>query len=153
MAEGGQSSSGSVLAWARRELFSASSSSMTSFDVLDNEASEIEIGAEGLVALETFQGSRTPITDPYARGCILGLSLKHTKGHIWRALLESVCFGTRACIEALIAAGHSVSELLVTGGASRSKLWTQMHSDVVGIPIVTGEFDNAPVLGAAILGE
>jgi ribulose kinase len=147
LVEGGQSSSGSVLSWARRELFPS-----VSYATLDDEAAKVPIGADGLVALETFQGSRTPVTDPLARGCLLGLSLKHSRSHIWRALLEAVCFGTRAAIEALANAGHSVTaDVTVTGGATRSEFWTQMHSDVTGLPLVTGEFDNAPVLGAAIL--
>jgi len=118
-AEGGQSSSGSVVSWARRELISGS----ISYSSLDDESSKISIGADGLVALESFQGSRTPFTDPLARGCLIGLSLKHGRAHIWRALLEAVCFGTRAAVEALANAGHSVTEIAVTGGATRSHFW------------------------------
>lgn len=68
-AEGGQSSSGSVLSWARRELFRGEKpEDPIPYKILDREASEVGVGAQGLVALETFQGSRTPVTDPLARG-------------------------------------------------------------------------------------
>jgi sugar (pentulose or hexulose) kinase len=65
------------------------------YSQLDSEASLIPVGSEGILAIETFQGSRTPVTDPLARGALLGLTLGHTRGHLWRALLEGVCFGTR----------------------------------------------------------
>eukprot|EP01041_Mallomonas_annulata_P012183 gene12183-25579_t len=151
-AEGGQSSTGSILSWARK-LFSSRADSLLSYKELDDEASQVPIGAEGLIALETFQGSRTPVTDALARGALLGLTLSHSRAHIWRALLEAVCMGTRAALEALYAAGYGSvkKELLVAGGASRSEFWLQMHADVTGLTVIVGEFDNAPLLGAAIL--
>ena len=120
-AEGGQSSTGSLLQWARR-LFGGASS----LAELDDEAARVPIGSEGVLALETFQGSRTPITDPLYRGALVGLSLFHTRGHVWRALLESICLGTRACVEALSAAGLGADELYVGGGAVRSELFIQV---------------------------
>ncbi len=121
-AEGGQSSSGSIIRWAKH-LFGE-----TNYAHLDNEAQIIKPGCDGLVALETFQGSRTPETDPLARGALVGLTLKHSRAHIWRALMEAVCFGTRACVEALAKAGHDASEIIISGGIVRSPLWLQMHA-------------------------
>ncbi|GKY92876.1 hypothetical protein MPSEU_000256800 [Mayamaea pseudoterrestris] len=147
-AEGGQSSTGSLLRWARN-IFG---SNMLYSD-LDEEAMVIAPGADGLVALETFQGQRTPTTDPLAKGALLGLTLSHTRAHIWRALMEAVCYGTRACIEALGAAGHDCDEIILAGGIARSPLWLQMHADVTNKPIVVCENDNAPLLGCAILAS
>lgn len=48
---------------------------------------------QGLLALETFQGARTPVTSPQQRGALVGLSLAHTRAHLWRAFLEAVCYG------------------------------------------------------------
>ena len=125
---GGQSSTGSVLSWARRSLFASKrndisdvngKSDHSNYKELDAEASDVDIGADGLLALETFQGSlfpymhilrkyyefcsilyligsRTPVTDPLARGCLLGLSLLHTRGHIWRALMVCI-FNSYLC--------------------------------------------------------
>lgn len=120
---------------------------------LDEEASKISPGCDGLVALETFQGSRTPVTDPLQRGALLGLTLSHTRAHIWRALMESVCFGTRSCLEGLEKAGHGCDEIVIAGGATRSDLWLQMHADVTGKPVVVCEFIDAPLLGCAILAS
>ena len=143
-AEGGQSSTGSIVRWAKN-MFGEE------YATLDREASKVPPGCQGLVALETFQGSRTPVTDPLARGALIGLTLSHTRAHVWRALLESVCFGTRACVEALANAGHQCNEIVLAGGITRSPLWLQMHADVTGKPIVVCENADAPLLGCAVL--
>uniref|UniRef100_A0A7S4AJN6 glycerol kinase n=1 Tax=Pseudo-nitzschia australis TaxID=44445 RepID=A0A7S4AJN6_9STRA len=148
-AEGGQSSTGSIIRWARNIL----GESKREYKELDQDASEIPPGCDGLVALETFQGSRTPVTDPLQRGALIGLTLSHTRAHIWRALMESVCFGTRACLEGLENAGHGCDEIVIAGGATRSDLWLQMHADVTGKPVVVCEFADAPLLGCAILAS
>ena len=156
--EGGQSSTGSLLQWAKRLLGgevvvagSAPAPSAVSFAVLDREAEQVPAGSDGLVALETFQGSRTPVTDPLARGAIAGLSLFHSRGHVWRSLLEAICLGTRLCLEGLTGAGFPATELRVGGGATRSAFFLQMHADVTGLPAVVTEQDNAPLLGCAVL--
>ena len=146
-AEGGQSSTDSLLKWAKA-LFNDDGCTYAS---LDNLAATIPPGADGLVALETFQWSRTPVTDPLARGAFVGLTLSHTRGHLWRALVEAVCFGTRACLEGLAAAGHDCDKIVLDGGIAKSPLWLQMHADVTGKPVVVCENSNAPLLGCAIL--
>ncbi|GMH47326.1 hypothetical protein TrVE_jg10056 [Triparma verrucosa] len=155
-AEGGQSSTGSILRWGKQLLGGEEGEDggeNLTYKVLDAEAESCPPGADGLLALETFQGSRTPETDAKAKGALIGLTLSHTRGHVWRALLEGVCFGTRNCIEGLAAAGHPASEILIAGGATRSGLWLQMHSDVCGLPIVVCKFSDAPLLGSAILAS
>ena len=147
-AEGGQSSTGSILRWSKRLM-----GDDISYALLDQEAAQIPPGSDGLTVLETFQGSRTPLTDPLARGAIFGLTLSHTRAHLWRALMEAVCFGTRACIESLEQAGHVCDEIIMAGGATRSEVWLQMHADVTNKPIVLCENLDAPLLGSAILAS
>jgi ribulose-phosphate 3-epimerase len=134
-------------------LFSGNQNEELEYKMLDEEAEKVPPGSDGLVALETFQGSRTPVTDPLARGAIVGLTLSHGRSHIWRALLEAVCFGTRACVEGLAKAGHGCDEIVIAGGATRSPLWLQMHADVTGKPVVVCENADAPLLGCAILAS
>ncbi|KAG7338510.1 FGGY family carbohydrate kinase [Nitzschia inconspicua] len=148
-AEGGQSSTGSIIRWARNILGQAD----LEYKYLDAEADQISPGCDGLIALETFQGSRTPVTDPLARGALVGLTLSHTRAHIWRALMEAVAFGTRGCLEGLQMAGHPCHEIIIAGGATRSSTWLQMHADVTGKPVVVCEFSDAPLLGCAILAS
>lgn len=155
--EGGQSSTGSLVRWVRDLISSGNSNNngeeVVSYQVLDEEASDIAPGCDGLVALETWQGSRTPHTDPLARGAFVGLTLSHTRAHIFRAVLESVCFGTRSCFEALEAAsgGGKANEVMIAGGATRSDLWLQLHADITGNTFIINENTDGPLLGCAIL--
>lgn len=144
--EGGQTSTGSVVQWFKN-LFGEG----TSYAALDAEAAALPPGAEGLLVQEHFQGNRTPHTDPLSRGAILGLSLKHGRGHIFRALLEGIAFGTEAVLQAMRGNGYVPTELVLCGGAARSALWMQIHADVSGLPLLVTEVPDAPALGCAIL--
>jgi len=145
--EGGQTSTGSVVRWFK----DLCNGDHAFYDAINSEASDIPVGAEGLVALDHFQGNRTPHVDPMSRGVISGLTLKHTRAHIYRAILESVCCGTRLIFETMERGGYSPKEVVVAGGATRSDLWLQIHADVTGIPHVLTECADAPALGSAIL--
>jgi ribulose kinase len=156
-AEGGQSSTGSLVRWVR-ELVSAGDEKV-SYKVLDDEAAAIPPGSEGLVALETWQGSRTPHTDPLARGAFAGLTLAHSRAHMFRSILEAVCYGTRSCFDALEAAASQSSdmpkadEVVIAGGATRSPLWLQLHADITGRSFLLNENTDGPLLGCAILAS
>ncbi len=143
--EGGQTSTGSVIAWFKRHF-----AEQTDFDTLNALAASLPPGAEGLLAVDHFQGNRTPQTDPLARGAITGLSLKHTPAHVYRALIESICFGTRAIVEAFGDAFHP-RRIVVAGGATRSPFWLQVHADTLGLPLILTEETEACALGSAIL--
>lgn len=80
-----------------------------------------------------------------------GLSLAHTRGHLWRSILEGVCLGTKGAIDALAKVGLTGTQIKVAGGATRSELFLQMHADATGLPVVVTENDNAPLLGSALL--
>jgi ribulose kinase len=152
--EGGQSSTGCLIRWVRDLTCPGGGS----YKTLDEEASAIPPGCDGLVALETWQGSRTPHTDPLARGALLGLTLSHTRAHIYRSLLEAVCYGTRSCLDALEEAATSSSstesnEVVIAGGATRSDLWLQLHADITGRTFVLNENADGPLLGCAILAS
>lgn len=149
MREGGQATTGAALQWSRR-VFGGQDTA--SFEALDAEAAALPVGAEGCCALETFQGARTPETDPKARGALYGLTLKHGRGHIWRALLEATALGTRASVDALTR-GDAKEDLALSGGATRSALWLQMHADACGRAVVIGESAEAPLLGCAVLAS
>lgn len=148
MAEGGQSSTGSVLRWAQHRLFGDA----PDLAALDAEAAELPVGAEGIVALETFQGARTPVTDPHARGCLVGLSLAHTKAHVWRAFLEAIALGTRSSLAALDEVVSLPSRIRFCGGATKSKVLTQMHADAANVSVAYDRrHANLVVAGAAAL--
>ena len=143
--EGGQTSTGSVIAWFKRNF-----ADHIDFDTLNAQAAAIPPGAEGLLAVDHFQGNRTPHTDPLARGAITGLTLKHTPAHVYRALVESVCFGTRAILETFGQA-FTARRIVVAGGATRAPFWLQLHADTLGLPLELTEETEACALGSAIL--
>lgn len=165
-AEGGQSSTGSLARWVRDLISSTDDEDKDkiSYQELDKEAERISPGSDGLVALETWQGSRTPHTDPLARGAFVGLTLSHTRAHLFRSILESVCYGTRSCFDALEAAAnqhssnaddtlHKSNEVVIAGGATRSPLWLQLHADISGRTFLLNENTDGPLLGCAILAS
>ena len=111
--EGGQTSTGSVVSWIRRTLGSPS------YEELNHEAAELEPGSEGVVIQEHFQGNRTPHTDPLSRGVISGLTLKHGRGHLFRAALEGIAFGTELILETMRNNGFAAETVVLAGGATR----------------------------------
>ncbi|MEM7491723.1 MAG: FGGY-family carbohydrate kinase, partial [Pseudomonadota bacterium] len=143
--EGGQTSTGSVIAWFKRNF-----APDTPYDDLNAAAAALPPGAEGLLAVDHFQGNRTPHTDALARGAITGLTLKHTPAHVYRALIEGVCLGTRAIVDAFGAA-FEVRRIVVAGGATNAPFWLQLHADTLGLPLEITEQPEAPCLGSAIL--
>lgn len=144
--EGGQTSTGSVINWFKNLIGDSAD-----YDSLNAQAKHLPPGAEGLIVQEHFQGNRTPHTDALSRGAIMGLSLKHTRAHVFRAMIEGVAFGTEAIFKAMRASGYQPDEFRICGGATRSDFWMQVHADVSGIPLTLTRVPDAPALGSAIL--
>ncbi|QAY63130.1 xylulose kinase [Xylanimonas allomyrinae] len=154
--EGGQVSTGSVLKWfkdnfARDVVAAAERTGLNAYDILNAQSRDLPPGSEGLIICEYFQGNRTPYTDSKARGIISGLSLRHGPEHMYRAIQESVCYGTAHNVRVMAEAGIPVEELVVCGGATKSRDWIQMHADVTGVPITLTEVGDAVVLGTSML--
>jgi len=154
--EGGQISTGSVIQWFKSHFLQgleaeATTSDMSIYELMGQKAEDIQIGSEGLIVLDSFQGNRTPLVDSNLRGAIWGLSLRHRPEHIFRAIMEGVAYGTEYIFRTFREAGYSVAQIFACGGATRSRLWMQIHSDVSGIPIQIPEVQDAPLLGSAIL--
>ncbi|SIQ68576.1 ribulokinase [Alkalispirochaeta americana] len=155
--EAGQASTGSILSWFKNSfcgeyIAEAERRGVNVYEVLNEAAENIPIGSEGLVVLDYFQGNRAPHSDPYARGAIWGLSLSHTPAHLYRAIMEGVCYGTANMFDALRTQGYDPSTVMVAGGPTKSPLWMQMHADVLGQPLhITKGGDIAPLLGSAML--
>jgi len=144
--EGGQTSTGSVIKW-----FTTNFAAGTDYQELNQAAAAIPPGADGVLVLDHFQGNRTPYIDPKSRGAFVGLSLAHRPPHLFRAIIEGICFGTEAILRVFQTENFRISEAVVCGGAVRSPLWLQIHADVSGIPLTITELPDASVLGSGIL--
>jgi xylulokinase len=121
------------------------------YDIITELASTAPAGSDGLLFLPYLTGERTPHADPSARGVFFGLSLRHTKAHMARAVLEGVTFSLRECLDLLCYLGQSCSRVRVSGGGSRSAFWRQMMADVFGTEIVEVNVTQGAAYGAALL--
>lgn len=149
--EGGQTSTGSIIGWFRRVVDDGEDPARF-FDTLTRLAERLPPGSEGVLVLDHFQGNRTPYVDAQSRGMIAGLSLAHRKEHIFRAMIESVCFGTENTLRRFREQGHVIDRIVACGGAVNSPFWLQTHADVSGAAIETTRVAEAASLGAAVLG-
>lgn len=112
---------------------------------------DIPPGSDGLVALDFFQGNRTPYKDPNAKGVIYGLTLSHTKAHIYRALIESVALGTKNIIDNFDKQGEKIDMIVGCGGVTKDATWMQIIADATGKPIIVTVDPSAGGLGCCIV--
>jgi xylulokinase len=126
----GMATSGALTRWFRDEL--APDLGEEGYSVLFSQAENIAPGANGLLVLPYFSGERTPINDTQARGVIAGLTLSHTRAHLYRAILESVAYGIRHNLETFRSMGAPLKRIVAVGGGTQSKTWLQIVSDVAG---------------------
>lgn len=137
--------------WCQAEIDQAAREGRDSYDLLMDLAEQAPAGAEGLLFLPYLSGERTPHGDPHARGVFCGLTLRHGKSHLVRAVVEGVTFGMRDSLEIIRALGLPASEVYATGGGARSPFWRQVQADVYGVPVVPEQAGEGPALGAALL--
>jgi xylulokinase len=124
-----------------------------SFDTLLEEASQWPAGVEGLTFLPYLTGERTPHADPEARGAFAGLSVRHDRGALTRAVLEGVAFGLRDALDLLEELGGSELRVgRVSGGGARSGLWLSIVASALGLPLERVAVDEGAAFGAALLG-
>ena len=123
-----------------------------SFDELVTEAARVPAGSDGLLFLPYLCGERTPHPDPLARGAWIGLTNRHTRGHLTRAVLEGVAFGLKDIFALMLEVGmRDVDQVRVSGGGAKSMLWRQILSDVLDSELVTVNTTEGAAYGAALL--
>jgi xylulokinase len=158
---GGMSTTGAVTRWfrdqfAERERAEEDSGGANAYARLAGAAETIEPGSRGLLLLPYFSGERTPINDPLARGVLAGLTLSHSRAHVYRAVLEGTAYGIRHNIEEMEAEGAAVRRLVAVGGGTKNRLWLQIVSDVLGreqiVQHTTGASYGDAVLAAMGIG-
>lgn len=147
---GCMASSGSLVRWFV-EKFVPNPLSENIYKELDNQADSLGPGSEGLVILPYLLGEKTPIFDPNARGVFFGLSLHHTPAHIFRAILESVIYGFRHHLDVLAEQGLHPRRVFATNGGAKSRLWLQIASDILCLPLTSYKNHPGSSLGAAFM--
>src|SRR5688500_4360085 len=122
------------------------------FGELVAEAESWEPGAEGLTFLPYLAGERTPHADPDARGSFTGLSLRHDRGALVRAVLEGVAYGLRDSLDLLRELGVAPERARVSGGGARSELWLRIVASALELPLERPVVEEGAAYGAALLG-
>jgi xylulokinase len=121
------------------------------FADLEEEAVHWPPGSEGLLFAPYLTGERTPHPDPDARGAFVGLSVRHDRGALWRAMLEGVAYGLRDSLDLLRELGVRPERGRVSGGGARSELWLRILASALGMPLETTESEEGSAFGAALL--
>ena len=154
--QGGTTGGGGVMRWLERELAQyereqGKKMGKSALELLNEEASEVAAGCDGVLFLPYMAGERSPIWNPGAKGVYYGLDFSKTKGHFIRAAMEGVAFSLKHNLDTAREAGADIQILRAVGGSANSLLWTQIKSDVTGKPVAVPSSDTATTLGAAIL--
>ncbi len=148
--EAGQASTGGTVRWLLETLGGALPGGDERYAAADAAADAAPVGADGLTVLDYWQGSRTPVKDPAARGTIWGLTTAHGPGHLLRAVYEGTAYGNRAIVEMLRRMDVPTDRILACGGGTRSALWLQILADVAGLPLTLTDAPDAVALGSAM---
>ncbi|MDY6322001.1 MAG: xylulokinase [Succinivibrio sp.] len=147
---------GLSLRWARDELYKNEKTECAKqgkdvYDLMTAEASKIPSGSDGLIYLPYLMGERSPVLDPDARGVFFGLTARHTRAHLTRAVMEGVTLSQRHNLTVLNEMGIKPQTLTACGGGASSPLWRRMLADCLKVKVRLTESKEGPALGAAIL--
>jgi xylulokinase len=149
-------SAGGSLRWYRdtlggEEQIEAAKRGVDPYQVIAEQAALAPPGCEGLIFLPYLTGERTPHADAHARGAFIGLTLRHGRTHLARAVFEGVTFGLLDCLNLVRDLGIEVRAVRVSGGGARSAFWRQMLADAFNLEIATVNVTQGAAMGAAIL--
>ena len=150
-------SAGGAFRWLRdtmggEEKVAATASGRDPYDLLTEQAAAVPPGSEGLLFLPYLTGERCPYPDPNARGAFVGLTLRHSKGHLVRAVMEGVSYALRDSLELIKGLGVPIEQVRASGGGAKSPLWRQIQADVFSTELVLINVTEGAAMGAALLG-
>lgn len=154
---GGSATSGALARWFRDQFGKyekevEQNTGISAYTLLELQTQSIPPGSEGVVVLPYFMGERSPIWDPDARGTIFGLSLYHSRAHVYRAMLEAAAYSLRHNMEEGIKAGLKLNpECWIVGGVARSSFWVQIFADITGFDMKRLSKDVEAPFGDAFL--
>ncbi len=135
-----------------REKAEEETTGTDTYDLINREAEKVPPGSEGLIVLPFLMGERTPIWDVYARGVVFGLSLHHTRGHVVRAMMESVAYALYDSFRILKESGKKIEPpIILNEGGARSRLWREIITDVFNVPTAMVKRRTGAPFGDAIL--
>lgn len=158
MPTGTMQAAGASYQWTRDQLAAfekeaANRLGISSYELLNLEVEKVAPGADGLFYLPYLLGERSPRWNPHARGGFVGLTIRHTRAHMLRAVLEGVTLNLRVILDAFRAQGTHIEAMRVIGGGAAGRVWNQIMADIYGIPIHRLTIlEEATSMGAALVG-
>jgi xylulokinase len=158
MPTGTMQAAGASYQWTRDQLCpieveSAAALAISPYALMDLEAEDSPPGANGLLYLPYLMGERSPHWNPKARGAFVGLTIRHTRADMIRAVLEGVTMNLRIILDAFRAQGAEIEAMRVIGGGARARFWNQIMADLYGVPVQRlAVLEEATSMGAALAG-
>lgn len=146
---GAMLSAGLSLRWFRNLL--GEENDPTAYDKLAALAVDVPPGADGLLFLPYLIGERAPLMDPLARGSFVGLTLRHERGHLARAIMEGVAFALRQIVEVMVTLNAPLAQILASGNGLASPIWRQIVADVLNRPLYLSVGGERAGIGAALI--
>lgn len=152
----GTNTAGTLTRWYRDQLFpdkvaQGEKTGRNPYELMMEGVEEVPPGSAGLLTLPYFAGERTPINDPLARGAIFGLTLEHTRAHLYRSALESVGYAIHQHFRIFREHRAPMRKIMATGGGTKNPLWLQMIADITGETVRTPENTLGACFGDAMM--
>ncbi|MCC6614280.1 MAG: xylulokinase [Anaerolineae bacterium] len=158
MPTGTMQAAGASYQWTRDQLCpveidSARRLNISPYELMNLEAGQSVPGANGLLFLPYLMGERSPRWNPNARSTFVGLTIRHTRADMIRAVLEGVTFNLRVILDAFTRQGVQIEAMRLIGGGARSRFWNQIMADIYGMPVQRlSILEEATSMGAALAG-
>lgn len=121
------------------------------YEFLSEGTEKVPAGSEGLIWLPYLNGERTPHLDANAKGVLFGVTARHTRAHVVRAMMEGVAFGLKDSLDIIRGMKVPIEQIRITGGGARSRLWQQILADVFERPVSRINVEEGPAFGAALI--
>ena len=152
----GTTAAGSPTKWYRDHIFSdcvklETENGIDAYQTMMDGVADIPLGSDGLITLPYFAGERTPINDPLAKGILFGLSLSHTRQHMYRSALESVAYSVNQQLNIMLSHDVPIDQIFAVGGGVKNELWMQIVADVTGKEISTPKITVGASFGDALM--
>jgi xylulokinase len=153
----GTNTAGSLTKWYRDNLFMdakavEAAGGPDAYETMMADVEAIAPGSDGLITLPYFAGERTPVNDPDARGILFGLTLAHTRAHLYRSALEGV--GYSIAQQIAIMRSHEnvpIDRIIAVGGGTQNPVWMQIIADILGTPVSTPAVTVGACFGDALM--
>jgi xylulokinase len=152
----GTNAAGSLTKWYRNTIFQdvldiEKNGGSNAYQTMMQGIDAIHPGSDGLITLPYFAGERTPVNDPAAKGIIFGLTLAHTRQHMYRSALESIGYSVNQQLKIMISHDIPINQIFAVGGGVKNDLWMQIIADIIGIEIDTPAITVGASFGDALM--